>query len=203
MLNLLNWDKPIRVNGVVYASSQAAYTALKNFKGEVKIELNFSECNNTTEVERIAQNSKEQGRQVAATVVSDENTYKIKVRQYMTKPSTSQFDFHKKYNNDIPMPMRIMVGQKLEETRGMVKMRLHAKPMPSAICMHCGRTLTNKVSTLYGIGPECGGHNNINPFDSEQELNAHWEELRQKMAYITWEGWIIKSAIEETEIIDE
>ena len=38
--------------------------------------------------------------------------YKIKVRQYMTKPASPEFDFHNKWNNGEPMPMRVMVGRK-------------------------------------------------------------------------------------------
>ena len=125
--------------------------------------------------------------------------YKIKVKQYMTKKSTPDFDFMKKWNNDEPMPMRIMVGEKLEETRGMVKMSLHADitDKVTLTCMRCGRPITNKVSQYFGMGPECGGHAYVNPFDSDEELEKAVEDYREKLRQITWTGWIIKSAIEE------
>lgn len=46
----------------------------------------------------------------------------IKVKAYMTKPATPQFDFMQKWNNNKPMPYRIMKGEKVKETKGMVYM---------------------------------------------------------------------------------
>lgn len=125
--------------------------------------------------------------------------YRVKVRQYMTKPSTPEFDFQDKWNKGIPMPFRIMTGTVVKETKGMVQMACHAEPMESSICMVCGRRLTHPVSRLYGIGPECGGHAHINPYNTEEELYAALDEIRSKLNNITWTGWIIKSAIEEME----
>lgn len=127
--------------------------------------------------------------------------YKIKVRQYMTKPASPEFDFQDKFNNGVPMPFRVMVGTITKETRGMVHMECHVEAMETTVCMRCGRRLTHPVSKLYGIGPECGGHAHINPFDSEEELYQNLETLRNSLAKITWSGWIIKSAIEEMEEI--
>lgn len=42
MLNLLNWDSPIRVNGIIYANSKSAYGELKDFEGDLQIDLNYS-----------------------------------------------------------------------------------------------------------------------------------------------------------------
>lgn len=125
------------------------------------------------------------------------STYIIQVREYMTKKGNAEFDFHRRYNNDVPMPFRIMEGTVLEETRGMVKMSCLVVPLQTSICSRCGRALTNPISMLYGIGPECGNHAYINPFSSEEELNEHLEEVRAKLATITWTGWIIKSSIEK------
>ena len=124
-------------------------------------------------------------------------TYLIKVRQYMTKPSSPDFDFQARWNGDVPMPFRIMQGRVLKETRGMLMMECHAVPLKTDICMRCGRPLTHPVSRLYGIGPECGGHAHINPFDTEEELYAALDTVKQKLSEIKWRGWIIKSAIEE------
>lgn len=124
-------------------------------------------------------------------------SYIIKVRQYMTKPSSPDFDFQSKWNGDVPMPFRIMQGRVLKETRGMLMMECHAVPLKTDVCMRCGRPLTHPVSMLYGVGPECGGHAHINPFDTEEELYAALDSVKQKLAEIKWRGWIIKSGILE------
>ena len=128
--------------------------------------------------------------------------YKITVKQYMTEPATISFDFQDKWNNGIPMPMVTMVGKVIKETRGMIYMELQGRAEATCNCLHCGRTLTNKVSMLYGIGPICGQHYGINPFDTEEELNEHFEELKSQISDIKWSGWVIKSAIKQWEEVD-
>lgn len=191
MLNLLNWEKPLKVNGTLYKNSAAAYTALKDYDGEITIQLNFK------------QNAKvliqEGAQEKPADSKIDDTIYRIKVRQYMTK----QWDFNDKWNNGQPMPMRVMVGKVLKETKGMVQMELWGKPMPTSCCMVCGRKLTHPVSLHYGIGPECGGHFHINPYNTEAELQQEYEALKAKMAEIKWTGWVVKSAIEEKEVIED
>lgn len=129
------------------------------------------------------------------TVMQVGKTYKITVKKYMTEPATVSFDFQDKWNNGMSMPLVTMNGEVIKETRGMFYMRLHGKAEPTVKCICCGRTLKNKVSMLYGIGPECGKHFNINPFDSEEELNANFQELKNMISNITWEGWVIKKSI--------
>lgn len=73
-------------------------------------------------------------------------SYKITVKKYMIEPATVNFDFQDKWNNGKPMPLRIMQGEAIKETRGMYYMKL-------------------------------------------------------KSDDITWEGWVIKSAIKEWEEI--
>jgi len=187
MLDLLNnYSGSLEVNGVQYDTINHAKKALSGYKGPVVIVLN-----------KQAENAAHPNSVGRVPEVKSEQMYRIKVRQYMTKPPCPEFDFHTKWNNGIPMPMRVMVGKKLAETRGMVKMELHGEPMNTSCCMVCGRTLTHPVSKLYGIGPECGGHFHINPFDSESELKAALEQVNEKVRSIRWTGWIIKSAIEE------
>lgn len=128
-------------------------------------------------------------------------SYKITVKKYMTEPATSTFDFQDKWNNGKPMPFVTMIGAVEKEIRGMWYMSLHAEAEQTSTCIRCGRPLTNKISMLYGIGPECGSHCYINPFDTEEELNEHLEEVKQKIISIEWEGWVIKSAIKEWEVI--
>lgn len=132
---------------------------------------------------------------------------RITVKSYMTQKSTPLFDFMEKWNNNIPMPLRVMYGTKLEETKGMVKMQLHgdilANEGPLDVCMKCGRPITNTVSRYFGLGPVCGQHNYVNPFDTEEELQEAVAEYRKTLKNITWTGWIIKSAIISEEKIDD
>lgn len=90
--------------------------SFKGFDGELTIVLNkgakIAEQRPTISSENLVQE------------IQGSPIYKIKVRQYMTKPASPEFDFHNKWNNGVPMPMRIMVGRKLKETRGMVQMEL-------------------------------------------------------------------------------
>ena len=53
-------------------------------------------------------------------------SYKITVKQYMTEPATSTFDFQDKWNDGKPMPLCIMQGEVIKETRGMYYMELKA-----------------------------------------------------------------------------
>lgn len=52
--------------------------------------------------------------------VKPRKKYKITVKDYMTKKSTRDFDFMKKWNNDIPMPSTDLVVEFIRETRGMI-----------------------------------------------------------------------------------
>ena len=53
-------------------------------------------------------------------------SYKITVKKYMTEPATVNFDFQDKWNNGKPMPLCIMQGEVIKETRGMYYMKLKA-----------------------------------------------------------------------------
>lgn len=134
---------------------------------------------------------------IAPSAMRLNGTYMIKVRQYMTKKGSPEFDFMAKWNNNIPMPFRVMRATVVKETRGMFMVTCTAVPMKSTVCMRCGRALTHPVSRLYGVGPECGGHAHINPFETEEELFSNLDKLTASLAQITWTGWIIKSAIED------
>ena len=188
MLNLLkDYKGVVEVNGQSFDSLDSALKGLKNFDGQLTIVLNKGAG------ERVSQASQQ------VEEVAGDKIYRIKVRQYMTRPSTPQFDFHDKWNNGNPMPMRIMVGRKLKETKGMVQMELWGEITEEVTthCMRCGRTLTNPVSKYFGIGPECGNHGYNNPFDDKEELKRAVKEVDKQLREIKWTGWVIKSAIEE------
>lgn len=126
-------------------------------------------------------------------------TYQITVKSYMTKKATPEFDFMEVWNHNCPMPLMTMIGEKVKETKGMVYMKLHGD-ITSTIterCLCCGKPITNPVSKYFGMGPKCGGHNYTNPFDSKEELKAAVETYRKRLQNMTWEGWVIRSAITE------
>lgn len=147
-------------------------------------------CGITYTVEHMKSNKMEVGK-----------SYKITVKKYMTEPATSTFDFQDKWNNGKPMPLCIMQGEVIKETRGMYYMELEGKAEPMTRCMCCGRTLSNPISKLYGIGPECSEKVGIIRIESEEEAREKWNELVQQIGNIKWEGWVIKSAIKEWEVI--
>ena len=188
MLNLLkDYKGAVEVNGQSFDSLDSALKGLKNFDGQLTIVLNKGAG------ERVSQASQQ------VEEVAGDKIYRIKVRQYMTKPASPEFDFQDKWNDGNPMPMRIMVGKKLKETKGMVQMELWGEITEEVTthCMRCGRTLTNPVSKYFGIGPECGNHGYNNPFDDEEELKRAVKEVDKQLREIKWTGWVIKSAIEE------
>ena len=184
-----DWPGAIEIDGTQYPSvtdAQKSLTGVANFNS-IKL---LTKQKNTPESKPVCLAS------MGATV------YKITVRQYMTKPATPDFDFMSKWNNNIPMPLRTMVGTVEKETSGMVYMHLHGDitTTQTQCCMKCGKAITNPVSQYFGMGPECGGHNYINPFESEEELKATVENYRRNyLQKITWSGWVIKSAIFEKE----
>jgi hypothetical protein len=130
---------------------------------------------------------------------ADSELWRFSVKKWMTKPSTPNFDFQAKYNAGIPMPYRTMVGtiEKTSKSGKMYYVHLHVRMTQEVedVCLKCGRRLTNPVSRYFGVGPECGGHNYVNPFDSDEELKAAVGENNKRLAEITWEGWLPKSAI--------
>ena len=128
-------------------------------------------------------------------------SYKITVKKYMTEPSTVNFDFQDKWNNGNPMPLCIMQGEIIKETRGMYYMNLQGKAEPTSKCLVCGKTLTNPISKLYGIGPECSEKVGLIRIESEEEAKEKLKHIMEQIDDITWTGFVIKSAIKEWEEI--
>lgn len=190
MLSLLkDYKGAIEINGTQYPDVKTAIRAFKPSNSAICIRLHGArERANKTEI--------------AAT----DNTIEkcITVKAYMTRKATPEFDFMSKFNNDIPMPLRTMVGTVEKETPGMVYMKLHGDITQerTMYCLCCGKPITNPVSQYFGMGPKCGGHNYVNPFYSREELEAAVHDYRENvLKKITWEGWIIKSAIVSEEVI--
>ncbi len=181
---LKNWKGAVTVNGTDYASIDAVNFDNFNVSDSIHIVLHPAV--------KIAKKSNFEAKTGAV---------KITVKKYMTMKASPEFDFMAKWNHDVPMPLRTMIGEKVKETKGMVYMKLHGDIYAEKICtcMKCGRALTNPVSQYFGIGPECGGHNYVNPFDDEEQLKEAVANYRKQLQNVTWEGWVIKSAITEQE----
>lgn len=171
MLALLkDWPGIIEINGIQQDASQLRSA---EFSGDIHIKLYPKQ-------RRVAQTIQE---------TADNSEYKVTVRQYMTQKSTPEFDFMARWNKDNPMPLRTMVGTIEKETRGMVYMKLHGQAEPVIHCMRCGRLLTNPISQHYGIGPECMAK--LGFVCDIDDIST----IKKKLVEVTWEGWIIRSAI--------
>lgn len=128
--------------------------------------------------------------------------YILRVVSWMTKQSSDSGTFMRDWNKDIPMPFRVMRGRVLSETRSMLYMELRACTLRTDYCMKCGKPLSHPVSKLYGLGPECGRHYHINPFETDEELQEALDSIRRTLNNITWTGWIPKFGVEyATEVL--
>ena len=189
---LKDWKGSVTVNDIDYQSVEDARNSVSNSVDTISSIILYASNKNATERKK-------------SVVESVPNAlYKITVKQYMTKKSSPRFDFMQTWNNDVPMPLRTMVGTVEKETKGMVYMHLHGDitSKVTQCCMKCGKPITNPISQFFGMGPECGGHNYVNPFESEEELQMVIDSYRTNyLQKITWSGWIIKSAILEQEEI--
>jgi len=175
---LADWKGAVEVNGQRYESVQDAVSVFKTLSSDSHIRL-------LTKQENVSKAKIERS--------NDITEYLIEVKKYMTQKASPGFDFMAKWNNDNPMPMRIMQGTVEKETRGMIYMKLHGLAKPTITCRCCGKELTNPVSRYYGIGPICLGKMGI-----LRDIDDI-ENIKEDLVNIVWEGWIIKSAITKKE----
>lgn len=183
MISLLkNWQGSVEINGVEYNSIQDATSVLKSLNDDIHIILKSTNKNANMSVT-------DASKDVSSDSLSHDTEYEITVKPYMTKKATADFDFMLKWNNDKPMPMRIMQGTVEKETRGMVYMKLHGLAKPTVTCYCCGKELTNPISRHYGIGPIC-----LSKLGIIREIDDV-ENIREELINIEWSGWIIKSSI--------
>lgn len=176
---LKSWSGEVDINEKHYSTIQDATSDFKHVSDDIHIKL-YSK-------------RKSQSKAIITALNDTVQEYRITVKRYMTETATPSFDFMKKWNNNVPMPMRTMTGVKVKETRGMVYMKLHGQAEPVVRCMRCGRQLTNPISQHYGIGPEC-----MSKLGLVCDINDV-ETIKKKLVDVVWEGWIIKSAITESE----
>lgn len=186
---LKDYEGTVEINGVTYNSIQDAIASFKASNSSVSI--------------RLLSKTDKHVRTQSEVFERDNRTYSITVKAYMTRQATPDFDFMLK-NKNIPMPYRTMVGTIENETPGMYYMKLHGDILQERTlrCMCCGRPITNPVSQYFGMGPECGGHNYVNPFYSKEELQEAVGAYKKRLQSVTWEGWLPKSSIIEKEVLD-
>ena len=192
--SLQSWAGSIEVNGKKFASIGESLTMLSDEHQHIDSIVLYAHTENATE------------RKITRFESDSRTLYRVTTRSYMTKPASPDFDFMAKWNNNVPMPLRTMVGTIEKETPGMVYMKLHGDitSKVTQYCMRCGKQITNPVSQFFGMGPECGGHHYVSPFETEEELQIAIEDYRRNyLQRITWEGWIIKSAILEQEVVQD
>lgn len=182
MITLLkDWTGEVDVNDKHYTSVKDAISEFKHSLDEVHIVLHSSTRKQSQSVSN------------AITSVSEATERRVTVKKYMTQKASPGFDFMAKFNNDNPMPMRVMQGTVEKETRGMIYMKLHGMGTPTINCSVCGKELTNPVSRHYGIGPIC-----LDKLGIVRDI-SDIENIREDLVKIEWSGWIIKSAIIESE----
>lgn len=172
---LQNWLGSIIINDTEYDSIKSAESVLKTLSGNVHIILKSDHkkpLNHTT-----------------VQITDTTGEYEITVKPYMTKPATPEFDFMARWNDNNPMPMRIMQGVIEKETPGMVYMKLHGLAKPTITCYCCGKELTNPISRHYGIGPVC-----LSKLGIVREIDDV-ENIKEELVNIKWEGWVIRSSI--------
>ena len=186
LVNMFNWEGELEINGTRYKS-------VIDIPKDIQIDSDTTVLLIPNETVSAGQNTQ-----------ASDTEYRVTVRKYMTNKSTSTFDFMAKWNNNVPMPLMTMIGTIEKETPGMYYMHLRADTSFTTVdrCMNCGKVITNPVSKYFGMGPECGRHNYVNPFNSEDELNEAVNTYKQEvLSKITWSGWVIKSAITKLEVM--
>lgn len=182
MLKLLkDWKGDIEINDKHYTNVECARNAFKNDSDSIHIVLHAVK---QSAVQSVSSESKS---------ISDAVEQVVTVKKYMTQKATPGFDFMAKFNDDNPMPMRIMQGTVEKETRGMVYMNLHGFAKPTVTCCCCGKELTNPISRQYGIGPIC-----LEKMGIIRDI-ADVAHIKEDLVNISWSGWVIKSAITNTE----
>lgn len=186
LVNMFNWEGELEINGTRYKS-------VIDIPKDIQIDSDTTVLLIPNETVSAGQNTQ-----------ASDTEYRVTVRKYMTNKATPTFDFMAKWNNNVPMPLMTMIGTIEKETPGMYYMNLRADTSFTTVdrCMNCGKVITNPVSKYFGMGPECGRHNYVNPFNSDDELKEAVDTYkREVLSKITWSGWVIKSAITKLEVI--
>lgn len=176
---LQGWQGRVSIDGTEYDSVNSVPES---------IELKGATINLLPKVEK---------RRVRVEDVTSSEVHLITVKQWMTQPSTPEFDYMARFNKDIPMPLKTMEGTIEKETEKSVYMHLHGSVRPTIRCMRCGKELTNPVSRKYFLGIEC-----IQKVGIIRDVNDI-EGIKEDLVKTEWTGWIPRSAIISDEIVDK
>lgn len=184
---LRNYTGEIEVNGETIQNQNIAQV-LDALTGSIQIHLKPAENARVRNAFTLKQDA-----------VRDETKvqYNVLVKPWMTQKSNGTFNFMMTWNNDVPMPLRFMCGNVNRETPGMFNMTLHGVAQKTSMCSVCGRTLTNPISRLFGIGPECMQKVGIFADISMEEAEQKLDEINKRIESLMWTGWIAKSAVME------
>lgn len=189
MLAMLQaWQGKVEVNGVLY-DNIGAVSPCTPLQGDIHIKLYPA----TVKRQETAGNGENKP------ILTDSSEIKITVKAYMTRTATPDFDFMAKWNNNNPMPLRTMQGSVDNEksTKGMYYMHLHGVGQKEIRCMRCGKELTHPVSRHYGIGPEC-----MKKLGIVADIDDV-ENIKEQLVNVEWQGYVIKSAVTEWEVVNE
>lgn len=188
MLTMLkDWEGKVEINGTEYDNIQMAKHNNSKLSGNICIKLYPKGYKETQDFIKKFHSQEE---------TTDKEVI-ITVKPYMTRHATPEFDFMAKWNDDNPMPMRIMQGKRIKETAGMVYMELHGLAKPTITCFCCGKELTNPISRHYGVGPVCLSKLGIT-FAIDDE-----ENIKEELVKIEWKGWVIRSSILEQKPVEQ
>ena len=180
MLNLLDWDKPLKVNGRIYPNSQAAWEALKNTKEELEIELNFEIDSPEGVIVDEGADLPEDNQETE----EPELKYLFRIPAWLAKKKGCTTELR---------------GDITKESAKAIFVRAYSLFTPTTKCRVCGRVLTNPISIARGIGPVCvekmfGIH--IASEDDEAELDRACMDAEERL----FEMWLPKGYIEWEEI---
>lgn len=172
MLNLLNWGKPIRVNGKVYPNSQAAWEELKELsEDDIIIELNF--------VEKVPEVDPVQVEEVSEEV---ELKYIFNLPLWLARANKC---------------LKTLRGDIIGESPKAIHVKAFGVFTADAKCRVCGRPLTNPESIKKGIGPIC--MEKVYGITPSTDDEADWDEMTMQAEEVLFDLWLPKNYISWTE----
>lgn len=123
------------------------------------------------------------------------NRILVRVKSYMLHKSTPEFLFMHTWNNDVPMPLRIMQGDIVKESKSMYYVRLRGYGKQLTTCCKCGIDLKNNVLKDIGVCVRCAKTLELDVFKNGEVDVTAIRRARNKLLDTVWSGWIPKSAI--------